>query len=266
MQQRDIHSLLQRFFTANGCSITESTEGHLAVQLTVEMDKELMNRPFYWHYLEKTGGIPNPLPLTLITEKEKTNPDLKGEFIHFGAPRLHQIFQSAKVLGGFIRLYEKSDSQSGSMPLHPWLGVNIQVSYQCDMKKDLLYSIGLNLISGAMAEDFQHKIELLQMTPKIPDLCFTMSPLVKPQSGLNRIYSFIQDKIQQEEHTWADDARQRWNADLMLLNHFYENLEEKPEAYWLEKEALRELYEPKITISVQNGGIFYLNPFSIGTI
>ena len=30
----------------------------MTVQLTIEMDKELMNRPFYWHYLEKTGGRP----------------------------------------------------------------------------------------------------------------------------------------------------------------------------------------------------------------
>ena len=40
----------------------------MTVQLTIELDKELMNRPFYWHYLEKTGGVPNPMKLTFITD------------------------------------------------------------------------------------------------------------------------------------------------------------------------------------------------------
>ncbi|MFY4776289.1 YqhG family protein [Metabacillus sp. RGM 3146] len=260
MKQQEIHSLLQRFFIANSCEILENAAGFMNVQLTIEMDKELMNRPFYWHYLEKTGGIPNPMPLTLITDKEKTDSSIKGEFIHFGSPRLHQIFQANQKLGGFIRLYEQTKPSSGNTPLHPWLGVNVQVSYQCDMKKDVLYSIGLHLISGAMSEQFQDKLERLELTPKIPDLCFTMSPIIRPQSGLNRIYNFIQEKVEKEDHGWADDARQRWNADLMLLNHFYENLDEKPDAYHLEKEALRDLYEPKITISIKNGGIFYLSP------
>ncbi|MDI5788447.1 YqhG family protein [Bacillus licheniformis] len=33
----------------------------MTVQLTVEVDKQIMNRPFYWHWLEKTGGEPNPM-------------------------------------------------------------------------------------------------------------------------------------------------------------------------------------------------------------
>ncbi len=87
------------------------------VQLTIELDKELMNRPFYWHYLEKTGGIPNPMQLTFITNKEKAPENIKGETIHFGSPRLHQIFESTKSLAGYIRLIRKSPSFEPSNPL-----------------------------------------------------------------------------------------------------------------------------------------------------
>lgn len=98
MQQQEIHQYLNQYFEANECELLENGEGYLTVQLTIELDKELMNRPFYWHYLEKTGGIPNPSKLTIITDQERCPDHIKGEVIHFGAPRLHQIFQSTKNL------------------------------------------------------------------------------------------------------------------------------------------------------------------------
>ena len=80
---------------------------------------------------------------------------IKGETIHFGSPRLHQIFQSTKNLASYIRLYEKSTSLSNQQtPLRPWIGLNVKISYQCDRKKDVFKSIGLNLINGQMVEQF----------------------------------------------------------------------------------------------------------------
>lgn len=86
MLQQEIHQYLENFFEATQCTILENGPGFLTVQLTIEMDKELMNRPFYWTYLEKTGGIPNPGKLTFITDEEKAPENVKGEYIHFGAP------------------------------------------------------------------------------------------------------------------------------------------------------------------------------------
>ena len=259
MQQQEIHNFLERYFISNNCEITENHNGYLSVQLTVDLDKQLMNRPFYWHYLETTGGTPNPMKLTLITDQEKAPKDLKGELLHFGAPRLHQIFQSTKKLAGFIRLYQQIDQQQpGNIPLHPWLGLNVKISYQCDRKRDILMSLGLHLISGVIVENFQERLETLDLTPKIPDFCFTMSPLIKHKSGLNRLQQYIRGFIESDDHTWADLAHERWNEDLSLLDHFYEDLEEKPESYETEKEALREQYEPKVKIEIINGGLFYL--------
>ncbi|MDQ0231952.1 YqhG family protein [Metabacillus malikii] len=263
MEQEKIHGFLENFFTANSCEIIENQPGYLTVQLSIEMDKELMNRPFYWHYLEKTNGVPNPMKLTLITNKQKAPEDLNGEVLHFGSPRLHQIFQSTKKFGRYIRLYENAQSNGGNIPLQPWLSTNIIVSYQCDMKKDELHSIGLHLVSGTIIENFQEKLEKLELTPKIPDYCFTMTPLIKPLSGLKRIEQFVYEHVRRQDSTWAEAAMKRWSEDLDLLNHFYEELEEKPDCYYLEKEALRELYEPNINISIQNGGIFYLSSQAI---
>jgi hypothetical protein len=259
MQQQEIHNFLDRYFTANNCQLDQDEQGFMSVQLSVELDKQLMNRPFYWHYLEKTGGTPNPMKLTFITDQEKAPKDVKGELIHFGAPRLHQVFQSTKKLASFIRLYQAvNQQQQGNIPLHPWVGLNVKISYQCDRKRDILMSLGLHLISGVIIEDFQPKLENLNLTPKIPDFCFTMTPLIKQKSGLNRLQQYIRGFVESDDHSWADAARERWNEDLALLDHFYAELEEKPESYEIEKEALREQYEPKVKVEIINGGLFYL--------
>ncbi|MDI3411448.1 YqhG family protein [Bacillus sonorensis] len=96
MRQEEIQRFLERFFTANRCDIIDKSASHITVQLTAEVDKQIMNRPFYWHWLEKTGGQPNPMKITLITNEEAAPEDIEGEFIHFGSPRLFQIFQAVK--------------------------------------------------------------------------------------------------------------------------------------------------------------------------
>ncbi|MEH7306862.1 YqhG family protein [Neobacillus drentensis] len=264
MQQQEIHNFLLNYFQANDCPIVENGPGYLIVQLTVELDKELMNRPFYWHYLEKTGGIPNPMKLTFITNQDAAPENIKGEIIHFGSPRLHQIFESAKKLASYMRLYENHLHQNKQTPLMPWLCMNVKISYQCDRKRDIFKSIGLQLINGTMVEDFHDRLLKIPLTPKIPDYSFTLSPLVRHQSGISRIETYLSSVIEKDDHSWADEARKRWEQDLRLLNHFYEDVEEEEnENYETEKQALKEQYEPKISISFINAGLFYLTDKAI---
>lgn len=258
MRQQEVHQFLLRFFEANHCPITEHGPGFMTVQLTVEMDKQIMNRPFYWHWREKTGGEPNPMKITFITDKETAPEDMDGEFIYFGAPRLFQIFQAVKQNGRFTRIYEKIVSAGARVPLQPWLGLNVVISYQSDMKKDRLLSLGLHLVSGTIVEGFQQKLAPLPMTSQISDYCFTISPMIKPESGIKRMEHYLKDAAAKEPSDWADSAIARWKKDLRLLDQFYEQTEEKPEEYHLEKHALKALYQPKIHIQIENGGLFFL--------
>ena len=202
MQQQDIHRFLERYFRANDCEITETSAGRLVAKLTIDLDKELMNRPFYWHYVEKIGAEQHPAPLTFLTEKHGQG---EGEFIHFGSPRLHQIFESAKKRSSFIRLYEENTgSESTYIPLSPWLNLNVKISYLCDRKKDVLLSLGLHLISGQIEERFIDNLKKRRLSPKLPDYCFPVTALIKPQSGLTRLKRFISKRIEQEDHSWAE--------------------------------------------------------------
>lgn len=120
------------------------------------------------------------------------------------------------------------------------------------------HSIGIHLISGAMVKNFHETLTKISLTPKIPDFCFTLTPIIKPQSGLQRIEDTLKNMIETDDHTWAKEARIRWNHDLELLNRFYEESEELPESYEIEKQALKEQYEPRITMQIINGGLFYV--------
>lgn len=259
MQQAQVHNFLQRYFSANDSPILENGSGHLTVQLSIELDKLLMNRPFYWHYLEKTGGVPQPMQVTFITDQHVAPEGIKGEQIHFGSPRLRQLFHSTRELGGFIRLYEQVQATGqSSIPLHPWLCLNAKVSFQCDRKKDVLLSLGLNLIHGQIVQNFFDRVSQKNLTPKIPDFCFTLTPLIKVQSGLIRMQKMVRTYAENEDDSWAKEAIARMENDLALLESFYEGQTEKPESYEVEKQALIEQYEPQIHVSIINGGMFYL--------
>ncbi len=56
----------------------------------------------------------------------------------------------------------------------------------------------------------------------------------------------------------AEEAVERMNADLDLLEKFYENNEDKPASYEAEREAIKMQYSPSISITIINGGLFYL--------
>lgn len=260
MKQQEIHSYLNQFFTANDCSIDEDTGKYMTVQLSIEMDKLLMNRPFYWHYIEKIGGEPNPQKLTLITDFSHSD-DLKGDLMHFGSPRLHQIFFATKRQGTSIRLFEnKPGNEKGNTALFPWLCLNLKISYICDRRKDQLRSIGVNLMNGISFENFHQTLieRNINLSAKLPDFTFTFTPLIKPESGIRRIKDYLEKEISQDDHTWADEANTRWAEDAKLLDAFYQDVDEKPERYSIEKNALKDQYEPKIEISIINGGLFFL--------
>lgn len=254
MQQAAIHDFLTDFFTASGCTLMPVPDSDvLKVKLNKEIDKLLMNRPFYWHYIEQTGGTPETATLVFRTDDKAE----EGELIHFGSPRLHQIFDAALKLAPYIRLYQNLPPQSSSA-LEPWLAINAKISYKCDLKKDRICSIGLQLINGTLIDGFQDILDKLPLLPKMPDYCYTLSPLIRIGSGIKRIETFLESVLKSEPTGWADDAGKRWARDQELLDSFYEQQDPKPETYFQEKEAIREQYQPRILVQFINAGLFYL--------
>ncbi|MEW9672800.1 YqhG family protein [Ammoniphilus sp. 3BR4] len=281
MNQQEIRSYIEGYFRAFQSPFTEETPAYFTVQLPVEVDKDLGNRPFYWTYVEKIGLEPNPLHLTFIFDREQVPEGVRGEELIFGSRRLHQIFESAKKHGKFVRLYEHIEPQPAlgsfsSVALVPWLGVNFKVEFICDQKKDLLLPLGINLISGAIVSNFYQSVSQLDLTPKLPDYSFTMQPIFGIDSGISRLEQFIQSCLDQEDTLWAKLAIERLDEEKQLIESFYQKesirqgkteeeqelAEERKIKLAAEKETrLQELewqFQPRIEVSAVNAGLFYL--------
>jgi hypothetical protein len=259
MYPEQIHGYLRELFKENDCQVVTDNDHYLTVQLTIEMDKRIMNRPFYWQYVESTNGVPCPAQITLITDKNKLVEDVKGEIVHFGSPRLNQLFQTVKELGSFVLMYEKiSDKFDSQTILTPWLGVNYKISYYSDQTKEALYSLGINLMTGEIIDGFQESISDLDLDVNMSENTFNLPYIINPTRALERLDAVIENNIQQDDHTWAEEAKMRWEKDRKVLEYFYEGVEDRPESYDIEKEAMDQQYEARIKIEIINGGLFYL--------
>lgn len=258
MYPQQVQSYLVHFFRENDCPIISNDDHYITVQLTIDMDKKIMNRPFYWQYLESTNGVPNPAQLTLITDQNKLDEDIKGEIVHFGSPRLTQLFQVTNELGAFVQMYERVDKLGTRTILTPWLGVNYKVSYYSDQTKEMLFSLGINLMTGNVVDGFQELLKGMNLDSIMSEDIFHLPYIIKPLRALERLDLVIENLIQQDDHTWAEEAKGRWRKDQEVLEFFYEGVENKPECYEMEKKAMEEQYEPKIKMEIVNGGLFYL--------
>lgn len=254
MKITDLHAFLQTYFTTYHCEILHDQDGVLTVQLTEEMDRVLMNRPFYWHYIKSTGHSGDPAQLTLITNPIKR--DEKGEWIHFGSPRLQQIFNHLKQISGHIKLFQKIDTTENTA-LYPWLLTNIKISYQGKQNKDELFSIGLNLINGTMKTKMMEILEALPLHITISDYCYPISPLIKLNSGFMRVNAVIEDYLKDQTYDWADESLTTLSEEIDMVKHFYE-AEMDNDHLQKEIDDLTSRYSPKISHQVINGGIVYL--------
>lgn len=257
MYPQQIHSYLQQFFQKNECPILSASEHYLIVQLTIEMDKKMMNRPFYWQYIESTGDTPAPAQLTLITNKNALTERMTGEVIHVGSPRLAQIISLIEEMGAFVKMYERGTPQVETI-LTPWIIINYKVAYYSHRTKEQVFSLGMNLMTGEVLKSFQESLATRALQSTMPQHTFCLPYTIRPQNAIERLDELVEGVVRKEDHTWAEEAKEKWEKEKLVLAYFYEGIDDKPEHYTIEHEALAEQYEAKIKIDVINGGLFYL--------
>lgn len=259
MYPQQIHGYLVQLFKENNCQLLTDNNHFITVQLSIEMDKKIMNRPFYWRYIESVNGEPNPAQLTLITDYSRHDARIKGEVMHIGSPRLDQLFQVTKEMGSFVKMYEQVPTTHGMNPtVKPWLGINYKTSYNSNQTKETLHSLGISLLTGTVLKDFQQSLKELELNENAEKHVFAVPFIITPVRGMDRLDAIVESIIEADDHTWAEEARSRWEKDRKVLDYFYEGHEVKPECYEIEKQAMEEQFNPTIHIEVVNGGLFYL--------
>jgi hypothetical protein len=264
MDQKRLREFTEHFLEHHQCKIIESTPTHLVTQLSIDIDKDLLNRPFYWIYVERMGLPPQPAQLCLIFDPENRPADLSGEYLFFGAPRFKMMLHSAKKHGRFVRLFQETHTRprfGNSLPYVPWLSVNFKVSYICDQKKERIHHLGINLQSGEISEDFYEELMLFPWTHKMPTGRHLLPEKMPLSEAVSELEYYLEDFIQQEDHSWAVNARKRYENEMEQLESYFPDHDELGEEQQKNKalrnrEVIRQ-YHPRIEVEVVNTGIFY---------
>jgi hypothetical protein len=266
MEPREIRSFVERYLENNSCHIIESSPSHLVTQLSIQADKDLLNRPFYWMYVERCNLEPQPARLCLIFDPEKCPQEVNGEHLFYGSPRFSRMLSSALKHGQFVRLYQQPSGRNRytyiSKPYTPWLGINFKVSYICDQKKDRISYLGIDLQNGQIREQFYQTICQLSWTSKLPAQRHTIEPRLSIAEAVGELEYYLQDQLENENLTWAEEAMERLDMELKQLDSYYPDetalsMELSKEKKQRRRETIWQ-YHPRVEVSVINAGLFYI--------
>ncbi|MBA4495714.1 YqhG family protein [Paenactinomyces guangxiensis] len=266
MDQKEIRSFTERYLQCHDCHIIESAPTHIVTQLSIHADKDLLNRPFYWMFVERMNMEPQPAQLCFCFDADLRPEHGRVEHLFYGSPRFAQMLNSAQKNGQFVRLYQQPQGWERrnyiSKPYTPWLGINFKISYICDQKMDRISYVGINLQNGEVRDGFYQMIQSLSWTSKLPAQRHILSPRLTIPEAVGELEYYLQEQIENEDLTWADEAMQRLEAELNQLDSYYPDETSMSEETRKEKKQRRRetiwQYHPRVEIKTINSGLFYI--------
>ncbi len=193
------------------------------------------------------------------------------EDLHYGSRRLDQLFDSAKSNGSYVCLFQEPDKRSAhplqSTAYTAWLGVNLKVEFACDMKREEIHSYGISLATGQCVDKFHDQLLGHKMTPKLPPNVHTAKNALTLNKAATIAEQTLERKLRTYDYKWAEAAAARLDVELSTIRHYYEPLLETveeenrqtlTEQFERRQEEIKWQYEPRVTVSAINCGIFYL--------
>ncbi|GFN33862.1 YqhG family protein [Paenibacillus xylaniclasticus] len=193
------------------------------------------------------------------------------EEMYFGSRRLDQLFAASQAGGSYVYLFQEPERKPAlpydSTPYTAWLGVNLRLEFACDRKREELHSFGVSLATGQCVEKFHDRLLDLKMTPKLPPNVHVTKNGISLGKAVSIIEQTMERKLKQYDYEWAVQASKRLDDELARIKHYYEPLietateEHKPsimEQYNQRQAEIRWQFEPRVTASAVNCGIFHL--------
>lgn len=193
------------------------------------------------------------------------------EDLFFGARKLEQIFDAAKTKGSYVYLFQEPDKRSSnpfsSTPYTAWLGVNMRVEFASDRKREEIHCFGVSLATGRCVEQFHNRLLLHKLTPRLPSNIHLTKNGLSFNKALAIVEQALERKLRSYDYSWATDASARLDEELERIQGYYEPLikhatEETKlmiEEQFTQRQAeIRWQYEPRVTASAINCGVFHL--------
>lgn len=194
------------------------------------------------------------------------------EHLHFGSSRLQQLFESTQQNGSYVCLYQEPQARSlhpyASRPYTVWLGINYLVEFSCDRKREEIHSLGISLVTGHCQEQFHDRLQTMRLSPRIPANVHIAKNGISYPKALSIAEAHLERKLKTYSYEWAEQAHAQLKEELERLESFYNPMLEQAEEDKKEgiqqlkekrEEEIRWQYEPRVTVSVINCGLFHLD-------
>lgn len=216
--------------------------------------------------------------------------------VTYGSKRLEQIMQAAHSEGRFVQLFVEPPAAGGvrgarrvkqSAPYETWLLLNFKLEFACDLKREEIHSYGISLASGRMRLDYMEEVLRMDVTPKLPPHVHVLPWRLSLPAAVSHVEEHLAEVIAGHDDTWAREASVRLEEELSRLASYYEPLireaaqqpgrmrqEEAPapppggeeearpmsieEQYEVRQEEVRWQFEPRIQVSLINGGLVHV--------
>lgn len=263
MNPQQIQQFCRRYFLATGCTLLKEEPEYMEVELTLDVDKELTDRPYYWMWVEASGEEVKPTVLHLaFTPDTKVEGIKAAERVTLGSFRLNKLFESVKKRGRLTRQFQAQ--QEGR--LEPYFLVSGKLSFLADRRRDEIVSYGIHLHTESIISDFFTAIRHLPMSSRLPVGCTLQPSRLSYREAWELIRQKIAADLDVRDHEWAEEAKQHLAEEMEQLETYYGSLiaenEEERTVFTAEKQLrLAELqwrYQPRIEFVPFHMGLFYL--------
>lgn len=154
------------------------------------------------------------------------------EDVTFGSRRLSSIMQAAHEEGRFISLFaDHAGSEAAgrsnrgvkrSTAYEPWLLLNLNVEFACDLKREEIHSYGISLVTGRIRTDFMTELLPMSLSPKLPPNVHVAPWSLSIEQAREAVERQLINLISTYDHTWAVEAAERLDEELARLQSYYE--------------------------------------------
>ncbi|HEX2954086.1 MAG TPA: YqhG family protein [Bacillota bacterium] len=143
-----------------------------------------------------------------------------------------------------------------SLTYRPFLLANIAIAYRTDERRDEIFSIALDLTSGEIWPDLLETLKSHHLSNRLPTSGLEKEG-IKPIEAVEICKKQVEEYIGQQDRSWADEAKQRFEEESNCLREYYIG-EEKNEDYKRRADEIYDKFRPRIILSWVNLALLYL--------
>ncbi|MBM7577571.1 YqhG family protein [Jeotgalibacillus terrae] len=187
---KEAYKLVIEYLKCNGAVVTESAN-KAVVQLTEQLDRKFMNRPFYWHYRDALNQSGDPMHLIV----QETPGQLKANdllSIHYDHHIFQSILVSAQQENQFYTAFEKSETPC---MLYPWITIQLTASFTPPGLADIRINSRISLITGIKYITSNLSSDTLSLSEKRPNGSILQPNRLPFATAISILYNGIENEV-----------------------------------------------------------------------